>query len=147
MQRHCADVNSPYKRKCWTNSRDPLTNSLLWVETEASWDLWSTNEGGPSLIGSFCSSCIYERFLSCLAALVSPVKNVFLLTVHYFTLCLSIAKQPGQAVVCRTACLLICVFGLQPLDTHKRRNNYKHRSLYSSAGWRHSWIRNRQTKP
>jgi hypothetical protein len=30
MQRHCADVNSPYKRKCWTNSGGPLTNSLLW---------------------------------------------------------------------------------------------------------------------
>ncbi len=27
MQRHCADVNSPYKRKCWTNSGGPLTNS------------------------------------------------------------------------------------------------------------------------
>ncbi len=30
MQRHCADVNSPYIRKCWTNSGGPLTNSLLW---------------------------------------------------------------------------------------------------------------------
>ncbi len=30
MQRHCADVSSPYKRKCWTNSGGPLTNSLLW---------------------------------------------------------------------------------------------------------------------
>jgi len=30
MQRHCGDVNSPYKRKCWTNSGGPLTNSLLW---------------------------------------------------------------------------------------------------------------------
>ncbi len=30
MQRSCADVNSPYKRKCWTNSGGPLVNSLLW---------------------------------------------------------------------------------------------------------------------
>ncbi len=30
MQRHCADVSSPYKRKCWTNSGGPITNSLLW---------------------------------------------------------------------------------------------------------------------
>jgi hypothetical protein len=29
-QRSCADVNSPYKRKCWTNSGGPLVNSLLW---------------------------------------------------------------------------------------------------------------------
>jgi hypothetical protein len=29
MQSSCADVNSPYKRKCWTNSGGPLVNSLL----------------------------------------------------------------------------------------------------------------------
>jgi hypothetical protein len=29
-QRSCADVNSPYKRKCWKNSVVPLVNSLLW---------------------------------------------------------------------------------------------------------------------
>ncbi len=28
MQRPCADVNSPYKRKCWTNSGGPLINFL-----------------------------------------------------------------------------------------------------------------------
>ncbi len=26
----CADVNSPYKRKCWTNSEGLLYQSLLW---------------------------------------------------------------------------------------------------------------------
>ncbi len=31
-QRSCADVNSPYKGKCWTNSGNPLVNSLLWGE-------------------------------------------------------------------------------------------------------------------
>ncbi len=31
MQRPCADVNSPYKRKCWTNSVGPLVYSLLWA--------------------------------------------------------------------------------------------------------------------
>ncbi len=30
MQCSCADVNSLYKRKCWTNSGGPLVNSLLW---------------------------------------------------------------------------------------------------------------------
>ncbi len=33
MQRPCADVNSPCKRKCWTNSGGPLVNSLLWAST------------------------------------------------------------------------------------------------------------------
>ncbi len=28
MQRSGADVNSPYKRKCWTNSGGPLVNTL-----------------------------------------------------------------------------------------------------------------------
>jgi hypothetical protein len=30
MQRSCADVNFPYKWKCWTNSGGPLVNSLVW---------------------------------------------------------------------------------------------------------------------
>jgi hypothetical protein len=30
MQRSCADVNYPYKRKCWTYSGGPLVNSVLW---------------------------------------------------------------------------------------------------------------------
>ncbi len=30
MHRSCADVNSPYKKKCWTNLRGPFINSLLW---------------------------------------------------------------------------------------------------------------------
>jgi hypothetical protein len=30
MQRSCADVSPPYKRKCWTNSGGPVVNSLLW---------------------------------------------------------------------------------------------------------------------
>ncbi len=31
-QRSSANVNSPYKRKCWTNSMGPLVNSLLWAD-------------------------------------------------------------------------------------------------------------------
>ncbi len=33
MQRSCADMNSPYKRKCWANSGGPLVNSLLWGDS------------------------------------------------------------------------------------------------------------------
>ena len=38
MQRSCADVNSSYKQKCWTNSGGPLVNSLLW-----GWTLHATH--------------------------------------------------------------------------------------------------------
>jgi hypothetical protein len=38
-------------------------------------------------------------FYPALAALVSPVQNVFFLTVHCLNLCVSIAQQAGQAVV------------------------------------------------
>ncbi len=34
-QRSCADVNSPCKRKCWTNSVGPLYQSLLWIHNTA----------------------------------------------------------------------------------------------------------------
>jgi hypothetical protein len=34
-----------------------------------------------------------------MAALVSPVKNIIFLTVHFFTLFVHIAQQPGQAGV------------------------------------------------
>jgi len=37
VQRSCADMNSPYKRKCWTNSGGPLVNSLLCIADE--WQL------------------------------------------------------------------------------------------------------------
>jgi hypothetical protein len=33
MQRSCNDVNSPYKRKNWTNSGSPLVNSVLWLSS------------------------------------------------------------------------------------------------------------------
>ncbi len=38
-------------------------------------------------------------FCPALAALVSPVKNIIFLTVHFFTLLVPIAQQPGQAGV------------------------------------------------
>ncbi len=40
-------------------------------------------------------------FLHALAALVGLVQNIFSLTVHYFTSCVPIAQEAGQAVVPR----------------------------------------------
>jgi hypothetical protein len=58
---------------------------LLTVETDANGDSWSINERGPSLTGSFGSSCRYKRFFYlALTALVSPVQNIFF---PYRTLC------------------------------------------------------------
>ncbi len=66
------------------------------VETEVNGDSKSTNERGPSLVGSLGSSCRCKRLFPAFAALVSPVQNILFLTAHYFNLCVSIAQQPGQ---------------------------------------------------
>ncbi len=47
-------------------------NLLMTVETEANWDLWSTNERGLYLVGSLGSLCQHKIFYHALAAL-SPV--------------------------------------------------------------------------
>ncbi len=62
-------------RECCIDQHPPLPASvasrdaregwpLLTVETEANGDSWSTNERGPSLVGSLALSCQYKRFLS-----------------------------------------------------------------------------------
>jgi hypothetical protein len=64
---------------------------MLTVETEVNGDSKSTNERGPSLVGSF-------NFCSALAALVGPVQNILFLAIHYFNSFFPIAQQAGQAV-------------------------------------------------
>jgi hypothetical protein len=62
-------------------------------------------------MGSFIS-CLLVRlastrdFYPALTTPVSPVQvqNIFFVAVHYFTSCVAIAQQPGQAIV-RVACL------------------------------------------
>ncbi len=46
------------------------------------WDLWSTNEGDPSFIGSLGSFCRYQRFLSCLCCFWSAQCNFFSSLLH-----------------------------------------------------------------
>jgi hypothetical protein len=51
---------------------------LMTDETEVNGDSKSTNDRGPSLVGSLGLSCRrYKRFCSALAALVGPVQNIF----------------------------------------------------------------------
>jgi hypothetical protein len=49
-------------------------------------------------------------FYIALAALVSPVQNMFFLTVHQFNVCVPIAQQPGQAVVRGRLSLNACLW-------------------------------------
>jgi hypothetical protein len=70
----------------------------LTVVTEAIGDLRSTNERRPILVGLLGYHAGIRDFYPALAALVSPVQNKNF-TAHFFTLCVPIAQQPGQAVV------------------------------------------------
>jgi hypothetical protein len=45
-----------------------------------------------------------------LAALVSPVQNIFFLTAYYFNLFIPIAQQPGQAVMPGLLSLIMCLW-------------------------------------
>ncbi len=69
MQRSCADVNSPYKRKCWTNSGGPLVNSLLWG-LHARWTAWvfSLQKALPRNflpVPRAFNYCSLEKFILC----------------------------------------------------------------------------------
>jgi hypothetical protein len=77
---------------------------LLTVETEGNGDSQSTNERGPSLVGSLGS---LRDFCPALAALIGPVENIFFLTIHNFNSFLSNVQMGRQS--CRVACLIICV--------------------------------------
>ncbi len=48
-------------------------------------------------------------FYPALAALVNSVQNIFILTVHYFKLCVPFAQQPGKAVVQGRLSLNVCL--------------------------------------
>jgi hypothetical protein len=78
--------------------------ALLAVETEEKGDLCSTNERGPTLV---------RYFFPALVAFVSPVQNIFFLTVH--NLCVPLAQQAGQAVVHGRLSLNVC---LRARDTY-----------------------------
>jgi hypothetical protein len=66
--------NQVVKKRCTLVGR-PLLN----VETGVNGDSKSTNERGPSLVGSLGLSCRFNRFVFSLAS-VRPVQNIFFLT-------------------------------------------------------------------
>ncbi len=75
------------------------------------WGEWGLKEykwNGSFLVCSFELVVRYKRFLSCLAALFRPVQK-FVLTVHFFNLCVPNAQQPGQAVVQSRLSMNVCL--------------------------------------
>jgi hypothetical protein len=50
-----------------------------------------------------------EILYPALAALVSPIQNIFFLTPHFSTLCIPVAQQPGQAVGTGCLSLYMCL--------------------------------------
>jgi hypothetical protein len=75
MQRCCADVISPYKPKCWTNSGGPLVNSVLW------------GRGVGSLISNDCRK-------SLALCLLCGSKNKCPLQIHHIgSVCLWTSKR------------------------------------------------------
>ncbi len=65
----------------------------LAVVTEGNGDSKSTYEKGPPLVGSLSLSCLYKRFLSALAGLVSPVQKCFYLP---FTISIPLSPSPSK---------------------------------------------------
>ncbi len=88
---------------------------LLAVETEVNGDSKSTDERGPSLVGSSGLSCQYKRFffsLGCSSVhVVVAVENTFSLTTHYCNSFDPIAQQAGQEAVLGHLSRRMCICG------------------------------------
>ncbi len=82
------------------------------VETEVNRDSKSTNERGPSLVGSLGVWCRYTRFLVCLgcSSQPSPVRvQIFFLTVCFFDSFVPTAQQAGLAAMLGHLSLIMCL--------------------------------------
>jgi hypothetical protein len=122
---------------------------LLTDVTEVNGDSKSTNESGPpSMVGLLGLSCRYKRFLSCLAALVSPVQNIFIPHRTLFQLFyphsptswagsragspvskdVSLAPSAGKTVN-------FCIFSLKNTKIYKRKYLENHHTISTRCGW------------
>ncbi len=129
-----AIISSDYKTiHYWVYFRETREGwcALLIVETEANGDSKSSNERGPSMVGSLGSSCLYKRFCPALAALVGPVENIFFGTLHYFNSFVPIAQHAGQAVVQSRLSLNVCLWCT--LTSHQWKWEEQRRSLLFSS--------------
>ncbi len=117
MQRHCADVNSPYKRKCWTNSGGPLTNSLLWVSSSL---LFPFPYNLSKLSGSSLSGYPFPFpvliFLSFLPFRSFPFRLPFHFQLSFYPPCPPPNNVLNQAPLSCSSCALTCIPVLAAFD-------------------------------
>jgi hypothetical protein len=84
---------------------------LLTFETEVNGGSKSTNERGPSLIGSLGVSCWYQRFLFCLGCSSQPSTKYFFSSLYTISIHFSPLPSKLGMQSCWVACLLACVSG------------------------------------
>ncbi len=90
---------------------------LLIVEVKVNGDSKSTNERGPSMVGSLGLSCQYKTFMFCLSSTTQPSTKYFS-SPHTFSLYVSPdPQQPGQAVALGRLSLSMSVY------IHLQNNN------------------------
>ncbi len=86
-----------------------VLSNVAWIMWLVSWNPCRSSEGASLEQNKkqVLYSCLsqkrtgqrdWKRFYPSLAALVNPVQNIFLLTVHYFNWCVPIAQHPELAV-------------------------------------------------
>ncbi len=115
---------------------------LLTDETEVNGDSKSTNERGPSLVGSLGLSCQYKILFSCLGCSSRPSTKYFFLAVYYFNSFVPIDPLPGQAVVLCRLSISVCVSGSLP---HTLPPFPPLPSISTTGEWRHTGrLRERQ---
>jgi hypothetical protein len=79
---------------------------MLTVGTEVNGDSKSTNERGPSLVGSLDSLCSYNRFLPCHGCFSQPSTKYKIPHRTLFTLLVPSPSKLGRQA-CWVACLIV----------------------------------------
>ncbi len=99
----CLKIPALEKLRCFCTfhfrRRQIYVKSILTVETELNGDSRVQMKGVLPWLVPWALCAGTRDVYPALAALVSPVQNMFFLAVHYLNLCVPIAQQHGQAVV------------------------------------------------
>ncbi len=84
MRRSCADVNSPYKRWCWTNSGDPVGNSLLWG-LHARLTVWVFSLQKGTNLETFSQLSSSQRSFTAGSLIIARLKKFFFCIIFRFS--------------------------------------------------------------
>ncbi len=104
---------NPYLYVCAIRTERLERGPLLTVETEVNGDSKTTNERGPSLVGSLGLSCRYKRFSFCLGCSSRPRIKYFFPHCAFFLIPLSPSPSKRGRQLCWVFCLLVCVSGYE----------------------------------